>query len=354
MDFLVRRDDIRDCRFDDLPAGEPGSGQVLLEVESFGLTANNVTYAAMGEVMSYWRFFPAPDGWGRFPVWGFARVVESGHPDLSEGDRFYGYLPPSTHVVLTADAVGGHGFTEGSPHRADLPAVYNAYARARPDGAGSAEEDRQTLFRPLFATSFLIDDLLDDRGLLEDSAVVLSSASSKTALGTAFLLSRRGQARVVGLTSAANAAFVEGLDVYDSVVTYDAADSLPQGRSVYVDLAGDPAVRSALHGHLGDELAADLIVGASHWDSLGDPGDLAGPAPELFFAPTQASKRTKDWGADGLQKRIGESLGAFGDWLSGWLRVERGSGPEHLERTYLDLVDGKVDPAVGHVATLTG
>ncbi len=142
--------------------------------------------------------------------------------------------------------------------------------------------------------------------------------------------------------------------MYDSVLTYDAADSLPRGRSVYVDLAGDPAVRAALHEHLGEELAADLIVGASHWDSLGDPGDLAGPAPELFFAPAQAGKRTEDWGADGLQKRIGESLGAFGEWLSGWLRVERGSGPEHLKSTYLDLVDGKVDPSVGHVATLTG
>ena len=157
-----------------------------------------MTYAALGEVMSYWRFFPAPDGWGRFPVWGFARVVGSGHPDLSEGDRFYGYLPPSTHVVLDRGRGRGHGFTEGSPHRADLPAVYNAYARARPDGAGSPDEDRQTLFRPLFATSFLIDDLLDDRGLLQDSTVVLSSASSKTALGTAFLLSRRGQAEWSG------------------------------------------------------------------------------------------------------------------------------------------------------------
>ena len=159
---------------------------------------------------------------------------------------------------------------------------------------------------------------------------------------------------MVGLTSPANAAFVEGLDVYDSVLTYDAADSLPRGRSVYVDLAGDPAVRAALHGHLGEALAADLIVGASHWDSLGDPGDLRRPRARALLRPGPGRASERRTGAPtGLQQRIGESLDAFGEWLSGWLRVERGSGPEHLERTYLDLVDGKVDPAVGHVATLT-
>ncbi len=353
MDFLVSREDIRQSRFDDAPPAEPGPGQALLEVESFALTANNVSYAALGDAMSYWRFYPAPEGWGRFPVWGFARVVGSSHADLREGERFYGYLPPSTHAVLTADGVDGRGFTEASPHRADLPAIYNAYTRARADGAGSPDEDREALFRPLYSTSFLLDDMLGDRGFLADSTVVMSSASSKTALGTAFLLSRRAGAEVCGLTSPSNAAFLEGLGVYDTVLTYDSVDSLPPRSSVYVDLAGDASVRAAVHRHLGEALTADLIVGASHWDSLGDPGDLPGPAPELFFAPAQAEKRAADWGADGPRQRIGDSLAAFGEWLSGWLRIERGSGPEHLERTYLDLVDGKVDPAAGHVASLT-
>ncbi len=51
--------------------------------------------------------------------------------------------------------------------------------------------------------------------------MVLTSASSKTAISQAFQLKSRGKARVVGLTSARNKAFVEGLGYYDQVVTYD-------------------------------------------------------------------------------------------------------------------------------------
>ena len=42
---------------------------------------------------------------------------------------------------------------------------------------------------------------LEDSGLLGSGAVVVSSASSKTASALAFLLSRRGQGEVIGLTS---------------------------------------------------------------------------------------------------------------------------------------------------------
>ena len=60
----------------------------------FGLTANNVTYAVIGEAMSYWDFFPAEDGWGRVPMWGFAEVERSEAEGVEPGTRVYGYLPP--------------------------------------------------------------------------------------------------------------------------------------------------------------------------------------------------------------------------------------------------------------------
>ena len=43
-----------------------------LAIVSFALTANNITYAAFGDAMNYWQFFPVPgdDGaaWGCIPV----------------------------------------------------------------------------------------------------------------------------------------------------------------------------------------------------------------------------------------------------------------------------------------------
>ena len=36
MDFLVRRDDLRQCRFDEMPVPEPGPGEALLGSSASG------------------------------------------------------------------------------------------------------------------------------------------------------------------------------------------------------------------------------------------------------------------------------------------------------------------------------
>lgn len=350
MDFLVRRDNLRECRFDDVPAPEPGPGQALLEVESFGLTSNNVTYGVMGDAMSYWRFFPADEGWGRLPVWGFAHVVASAHDDVEEGTRVYGYLPPSTHMLAAPERVEAGGFVDGSAHRASLPAVYNSYI---PAGGDRDDEDQQILFRPLFGTSFLIDDLLDENDFFGARRVLISSASSKTALGTAFMLARREGVEAVGLTSAGRAAFVGGLGVYDRVIPYDDVGSLPGDGTVYVDISGDAAVRAAVHGHYGDALAYDCAVGASHWDRMtADVGPLEGPAPTLFFAPDRFAKRSADWGPGGLESRLRDAWTPFAEWLSGWLEVVHGRGPADVERAYRELLEGRTSPSTGYVMSL--
>jgi len=117
-DFLVKRDALRECRVADSEPAAVGSGQALLRVDVFGLTANNVTYAVMGEAMSYWDFFPAEEGWGRVPMWGFAEVEQSQVEGVEPGTRVYGYLPPSSHLLVTPVSVSEQGFVDGSPHRA--------------------------------------------------------------------------------------------------------------------------------------------------------------------------------------------------------------------------------------------
>jgi hypothetical protein len=355
MDFMVWRDDLRRCRFDEAPVPELAPGEALLEVEAFGMTSNNVTYAVMGDAMSYWEFFPAGEGWGRIPVWGFARVLASAHDAVDEGTRVFGYLPPSTHLVVAPDRVDARGFMDGSRHRAKLPSAYNSYVRADGEqGQDRRHDDQQILFRPLFGTSFLIDDFLAEHDFFGAGTTVVSSASSKTALGTAFLLARREGVEVVGLTSAKRAGFVEDLGVYDRLVAYDALASLPKEPAVYVDISGDAELRGAVHRHYGESLAHDCAVGATHWDHLvGDTGALPGPAPKFFFAPDRMSKRSADWGPDGVQTRVRDSWGPFGAWLSGWLEVVHGSGPEAVERAYIELLDGRTDPWLGYVMSLS-
>jgi hypothetical protein len=354
VDFEVSKDDLHRCRFRDAEPQELLDGQARLRVDAFGLSANNITYAKFGEAMSYWSFFPAEDGWGRVPVWGFAEVSESRQPQLETGTRVYGYLPPSSEFVLDAARVDARGFVDASPHRAQLPSAYNSYARTDADPVyDEGHEDEQMLLRPLFFTSYLIDDFLEDSELFGAGTVVLSSASSKTASALAFLLSRRAGVEVVALTSARSVDFARGLGVYDHVIPYESIGELPSERSVYVDMAGDAAVRDAVHGHYRDQLAHSAVVGATHHDRMGElPDGLPGPRPMFFFAPDRVAKRSADWGREGLEQRLSDAWRPYLEWTGTWLEVLHGEGPDAVEGAYLDLLDGRIDPARAHVLSL--
>ena len=356
LDFLVARDDLRSCRVVESETPAPAPGQALLRVDRFAFTANNVTYALAGDLLGYWRYFPAPDGWGRVPVWGFAEVIASRHDAATVGDRVFGYLPMSTHLLVQPQAAGSRAFDDAAPHRAGLPAIYNRYRRLALEGDG-AERDRReaerALLHPLFITGFILDDFLADNGFFGARAAVISSASSKTAIGTAQLLAARKQVAVVGLTAPERAAFVEGLGCYDRVVPYDQLDQLPvDAPAVYLDFAGDAAVTRQVHERLADRLASSLRIGRTHASApAGDDGSLPGPRPVMFFAPSQVDKRVRDWGGDGLQARMAAARQTLAGQL-GWLRIVESRGREAVERVYREVLDGRVRPDEGHVVSL--
>jgi NADPH:quinone reductase-like Zn-dependent oxidoreductase len=353
-DFLVRRDDLRDCRIAEGPPPEIGPGEALLRVDAAGLTANNVTYAVFGELMSYWDFFPAEDGWGRVPLWGFAEVERSEAEGVEAGTRLYGYLPSSSHLVVRPARADASGFVDAAPHREKLPSVYQRYAATggdpfyRPD-----TEALQMLLRPLFFTSFLIDDQLADAELTGRGPIVIASASSKTAIAAAFMLAQREDVELIGLTSPRNVEFVEGLGIYDRTVTYDAVEELERGPATFVDVSGDGTVRHAVHGHYRGQLVHSMAVGMTHWEALRAGGaDLAGPTPVFFFAPDRIAKRARDWGRDGLEQRVVDAWHPFCEWAAGWLEPIPGEGFDALRAAYLEVLEGNVDPTRGHVVGL--
>jgi Protein of unknown function (DUF2855) len=324
---------------------------VVLSVDAFGLTTNNITYALLGEAMNYWRFFPAEEeGWAHLPVWGFADVVASNAEGVPEGTRVFGYLPSGSHLVVRPDRASQTAFFDVSPHRVDLPGAYQRYLRTDGNEVYEEEnEDFEMLLWPLYFTSFLIDDFLDDEGFFGAKVAILSSASSRTTSALAYLLDKREGIEVIGLTSPGNIEFTESLGVYDRVVPYEELESIERQPAIYVDVAGDAKVRSAVHGHWGDQLKHSAAVGITHQGDLGGSSKLPGPPPTFFFAPTRLKQRTEEWGSEELNRRIAEAWRPYVEWTRGWLQVEHGSGPKDIERIYLELLDGKSDPAVGHV-----
>ncbi|MFZ6778998.1 DUF2855 family protein [Undibacterium sp. Ji83W] len=362
-EFIVNKSNLLESRFKPLhvPAeAELQNGQVVLQVERFAFTSNNVTYAAFGTAMHYWNFFPTDEGWGNIPVWGFGDVLASKAEGVEVGERFYGYYPMATHLTVQATRVSPGGFVDGSEHRQAMHGLYNHYVRTSTDpGYTKESEDVQVLLRPLFITSFMIDDFLDDNQFFGAQTVLISSASSKTAYGLAFMLSlRKGKAcKVVGLTSAGNLGFVRNMAIYDEVISYDQVTELAADQGVvYVDMAGNGQLRSQLHHHFKDNMKYSCAVGGTHWEELSGGSNLPGAKPTLFFAPAQIKKRMTDWGPNGVQSRLAEAWQAFMQPVMAaekpWMQVIHGQGETAVRQVYDDMLGGAARPDQGNVLTL--
>jgi Protein of unknown function (DUF2855) len=354
--FLVQRNDLSQTRIDSFDTSlPPALGQVHLRVEHFAFTANNITYAVFGETMHYWQFFPATDGWGCIPVWGFAVVEASACDGIAVGERFYGYWPMASHAVVEPASINSHGFTDASAHRADLPVLYNRYQRALENN--TLREGEVAVLRPLFATAWLIADFMQEAADFGASTMLLSSASSKTAYATAFCLKRRhAPTCIVGATSPSRHAFASSLGVFDDVIDYGALASLPTNEpTLYIDFAGDAAFRRAVHEHWRAQLTYSCSVGGTHHGALGPGGGLPGPRPQLFFAPTQMHKRSapppQGLGRAALLAQIDEAWSAFiaraTTSNAPWLTIEARHGAEAMRAAYLETLQGRADPSRG-------
>ena len=322
----------------------PADGQALFRVDRFALTANNLTYAAHGVDMGYWNFYPAPEGWGIVPVWGFGTVVDSRAAGLAAGERFYGYWPMASHALLSPAKIAPRGFVDASAHRQGLAAAYNSYV---PADAAMGDDGLQALLRPLYMTGFLLGHAFDAAAA---DTLVLTSASSKTALAMAQSL--KGRKSVVGLTSAANVAMVEATGYYDAVLGYDALAGLfaRPGTAALIDFSGNGALRAAVHTGYGDRLVQSVIVGDTNWDAA-NGNRLPGVAPTIFFAPTVLAERIAEWGADGFAARLAAGWAGFVA-SAAWLRVVADSGSAAACRHWRDFAAGRVDPAQGVVLSL--
>ena len=283
MQIEVDKADLRHVRVVQAESAALTPGEARLRVDTFGLSANNITYAVFGELMQYWSCFPGTVeddvSWGRVPVWGFGDVVESASPAVAEGRRVFGYFPMADQLVVTPGRTDDQGFSDLAPSRQAVPSVYGRYSFVDADRVYRAErEPQQMLLWPLFVTSFVVDDFLGDRGLFGSGTAVVSSASSKTAIGAAFLLAERDGVDVVGLTSAPNVDFVRSLGCYGTVLTYDRVADLPAADTCYIDVAGRADVTHAVHTRLGDHLRHSMVVGDTHWDDTATgSGALPGP-----------------------------------------------------------------------------
>ena len=306
---------------------EPGPGQLLLSIDRFGLSANNLTYALLGDMLGHWAPFPAADGWGRVPVWGAATVVAGDPEAASAGARFVGYLPMASHVLVRA--VAAHpGLRDVSTERSGMLPLYREMRRVDTDPAWSSGLlDAEVLMQPVYPAAGMLDEDLRRSGA---HRVVISSASSKTSLGVARLLVERG-VHVTGLSDRSRAAAAASAVAYEQVLPYDDLAALAaKEETTYVDVAGDPEIARSVAERLGSALKQHIAVGGSHLAALGGlpaPSPApSGPAPVRFSIGQRLVEVTEDFGRAELDRIEQNARRILVPWADRTFRVTRLDG----------------------------
>lgn len=345
---LVRQRDV------DLPA--LAAGAVRLRVDSFAVTANNITYAVLGDAFGYWNFVPAADGWGVLPTWGHATVEASNDAAIAVGERVYGYLPMATHLDVEPGDRSDAMFVDRAAHRQPMSAIYNQYRRLGAEAAhDAAREAQRMVFQPLFTTSFLIEMMFRRADWYGADTLIVTSASAKTALALANVARQLSpQVRRVGLTSTANLGFVRESGQYDEVLTYDDVSALAGRSAVLVDIAGNAAVLGEVHQTLGNNLKYSCIVGATHVAArgAGRSAPRHGPEPILFFAPDHAEAAIAAMGMRGFNEALSQCWESFLAATASFVTIDERRGLQAAADAYRDILRGAGRPDIAIVVRL--
>lgn len=371
---------------------------VLLKVDRFGYSANNVTYQALGEAshFRYFEFHHVPDSeaegvssktHGVTPVWGFGTIIKSTHPKVHTGERVYGYFAPARYLLLPVSSdVNKYAFFVPRPHLPPDRRPYNQITRCAADplyDPSPTAEDLTMLYRPLFWTSYWCEDWLNSSNYKGGSTrIIISSASSKTAFCLAYLIRRRNSLqgsstrRVIGLTSTKNLVFTKRLALYDDVFDYESFDmslvgNLARGRWIYVDVAGNNALNARVRDHFrvysDSELVTCIALGLTNvsastidpsslgWGSNSEAPHTGDPKIEHFFMPEWLSIRKQQLSVSAITQmqkdawtRLMADCGTWG------VSLHRVCGPEQVKAAYGEIVRRGLAPEDAFVWSLWG
>ena len=359
QEFQTNKANLTQARLQETPVHTLGDGEVRVKVDRFAFTANNITYAVMGDQLRYWQFFPPngdePEKWGIIPVWGFGDVVESNSDALPIGERLFGYFPPANELIITPKRVTQTSLLDGSVHRAELPPGYNLYQRVNHErGYDRAHDDQRMLLFVLHLTSFCLHDLLKSNDWFGAEQVVIISASSKTSTGLAYgLVNDKESPHVIGLTSNRHVDFVKSIDAYDSVLSYDTLEQIDATKpTVIVDMSANTDVLSRLHRHLGDNMRYTSNVGITHWDEPRHAEGIIQARSQQFFAPSHVQQRMKEWGPEEFNKRSMHYIMNSTAKTSAWLKIQELDGVNGLLEVYKDICEGKIAADEGLVVVM--
>ena len=335
------------------------AGEVRLTTAEFALTANNATYALLGERFRYFDFFPTDDSaYALVPVWGYAQVVESAHSEVAVGEWLYGFLPMASQWVIAPTRLSASRLFDGAAARAELPAVYQWLQRLGRNG--DHLDPLQPVLQPLAQTAFLLREHVASLDPTGSRPLLFSSASSKTALATALMFRRdthRPCPPLLGLTSPGNVPKLQAHALFEAVCSYAelaeqppiAAGSAP----ILLDFAGHAGLREQVHQRGGAD-SLSLLIGMTHGsaNAAGRSEAAAAAIPrqeQLFFAPSAALACAKAWGAEVYAQRIDAAWLDIQRHFGPHLQLHRQSGAAAIVQVWNTLMAGRLPASEAHL-----
>lgn len=359
--FQIRKNLFLKNRIVEIPAADLqiDTGEILVKIDKFAFSSNNITYAVAGDRLGYWQFFPPTGedtaGWGVLPVWGFADVVESNVSDIPVGDRLFGYFPPATHLKMQPSKISTQQFIDSPPHRTKLPIGYNIYRRVKAEkGYSPAFDNGRALLFPLYLTAYCLWDAIQDKDWYGAEQVLILSASSKTSIGLGYALKAdESSPKVIGMTSKRNLETVNGLNLYDETLTYEAIASIDANvPTLIVDMSGNANLMLKLHQYLGDQMKYTINVGLTHWANARPQKGIITERSEFFFVPSHAQRRVKEWGMAAFQQKTTTFIMSAAFATSQWLNFKTIDGLAGMADIHLAVCNGRIPANEGLIVEM--
>ncbi|GAA6170181.1 DUF2855 family protein [Sessilibacter corallicola] len=332
-------------------------GAFLAKLERFGFSGSSLPQS-QSTVSNPSNFVQenASDTTQNLYVWGYAQIIESNREGFDKGLGFYGWFPmtrylvwnPDREVVSTQMRVGSENDSVVKAHT--MPALDEA------ELFDLIDPDLYVYLRPMLDVAFALGRTLLENGFKGAQQLVITGASSKTALILAFFLKYwrsiggfSNVPKVVGITSHRHRNHIDGLQYYDEIHTYNDISRLLQAPSLVVDLSSGPQILAMLHYHLKSQLVYVYGFGLPHATLESKPTNDAFPMGEIFnpqdFFQQVMGYDTRARMAFEFKEHCVLACEAFSSWLSPQLI----DGAEEVRWVYQQILAGKSDPAVAYL-----
>ncbi|BFM08510.1 DUF2855 family protein [Halioxenophilus aromaticivorans] len=330
-------------------------GSMLVRLERFGFSSNNLASALAPGLASVWpQAFPAGTDRLRLPVWGVAQVVAANQAVFEPGACFFGCFPMTRFALIDPSMEPLERYGIGADQLLNPTGGHLPVPADTQSGCYNAV-DLQIMLRPLLMAAFMVMEELKESQFWHAQQIVVTCASSKTAMGLGYFLQQHFAERsdgpspqVIGLTAQSNVNFVRKHGHFDKVLSYEQFRAMDEADTVLVDFSGNFSVQRMLVYYLKQHLIHAYALGAAHWDEVAS-GELA-MSCEYFSALDfyyQRHARSKDLNYR-FQQLWPNACGAFIKWLKPQL-VE---GPDRVRWVYEQVLAGKSKPDVAYLCKL--